>query len=142
MFCGIVVKAEGVKNITERVSVCVDVVNEAQRQNVEPALAVAVAWRESALTRDAVSSAGAVGPMQVMPRFWCKSKSCNYIEAGVRALKYYTKRYGEQGGLCAYLSGRPCQYGGETVSAYRSSVIMKAASYAELWRKVCDSDGC
>lgn len=139
-FCGIAAKTEAHTKVQSRAEVCVDVASEALHQGVDPVLAVAVAWRESAWTRGAVSKAGAVGPMQVIPRFWCKSKPCDYIEAGVRALKYYTEKHGEQGGLCAYLSGKPCQYGGGTVSAYRSSVIMKALKFNELFSKVCS--GC
>ena len=140
LFCGLLT-AE-MSSPLKRQSVCEDVMEEADRQGVEPLLAVAVAWRESALTRNAKSSAGAVGPMQVIPRFWCKSKPCDYIEAGVRALKYYTGRYGVQRGLCAYLTGKPCEYGGHTVSAYRSAVIMKASEFADLWSRVCDVEGC
>lgn len=139
-FCGAVVEKQTGRRHASRIDVCVDVATEAERQGVYPPLAVAVAWRESALTRNAVSSAGAVGPMQVIPRFWCRSKPCDHIEAGVRALRYYTKRYGDNGGLCAYFSGKPCIYGSQTVSAYRSAVIMLAAEFQLLYEDKCS--GC
>ena len=40
---------------------------EARRRRVDPALAVALAWQESGLQMDVVSSTGALGAMQVMP---------------------------------------------------------------------------
>ena len=40
---------------------------EAKRAGVDPALALALAWQESGFQQDIISSAGAVGVMQVMP---------------------------------------------------------------------------
>ena len=40
---------------------------EARRNHISPALVEAVAWRESGLRQDAVSSKGALGVMQLMP---------------------------------------------------------------------------
>lgn len=142
LFCGMIAKTESVTMTQHRQDVCVDVVNEALKQGVDPVLAAAVSWRESAFLRNVKSSAGAVGPMQVIPRFWCKSRPCDYIEAGVRALKYYTSRHGEQGGLCAYFSGKPCHRSTQQASSYRSSVIMLAAKFNELWTKSCTDTGC
>lgn len=140
-FCGIVAKTEARTAVQSRTQVCIDVAQEAEKQGVSPVLAVAVAWVESSLRRTARSKAGAVGPMQVLTRFWCKETPCDLIEAGVRALRTYTDMYGEQRGLCAYVSGRPCEASTERASAYRSAVIMKAAQYSELYHKVC-VDGC
>ena len=142
MYCGIIVKKNAHTMVQHRTQVCLDVANEATKQGVDPVLATAVAWRESAFLRKARSSAGAVGPMQVMPRFWCKSKKCDYIEAGVRALKYYTERYGEQPGLCAYFSGKTCSKSGVSASRYRSSVIMTAGSFHDLMELSCSETGC
>jgi hypothetical protein len=140
LFCGIVVKTESNTLHKSRTEVCEDIAHEAIAQNVDPVLAVAVGWTESAFIRDVRSHKGAVGPMQVIPRFWCKEKPCDYIEAGIRALKFYTRKYGEQRGLCAYVSGKPCERATESASAYRSSVIMTAAKFAELYRQSCE--GC
>ena len=136
-FCGIAAKTEAHTNVQSRAEVCVDVASEALHQGVDPLLAVAVAWRESAWTRSAVSKAGAVGPMQVIPRFWCKSKPCDYIEAGIRALKYYTERYGKHAGLCAYFSGRPCKKAKRSATRYRSSIIKRATKFSKLYSDSC-----
>ncbi len=142
LFCGIAVKKEANTLIEHRVKVCIDIVQEAEKQEVEPLLALSVAWRESAFLRNVKSSAGAVGPMQVLPRYWCKKgATCDYIEAGVRALRTFTDMYGEQRGLCAYFSGKPCERAGISASRYRSSIIMRAAKWSELWTIAC-AEGC
>lgn len=140
LFCGVIVKSESNTNNQDRVRVCVDVANEAARQGVDPVLAVAVSWRESAFIRSAKSSMGAVGPMQVMPQFWCKSKPCNHIEAGVRALRYYTERHGFEGGLCAYFSGKPCGLTGKSSRRYMRSVLRLRDRFSGLYLKSCG--GC
>ena len=43
------------------------IIAEAERAGVDPALALALAWQESGFQQDIVSSAGAIGVMQVMP---------------------------------------------------------------------------
>lgn len=43
------------------------IVAKAKRHDVNPALALAVAWQESGWQHDRVSSAGAIGAMQIMP---------------------------------------------------------------------------
>lgn len=136
---------EGVTHRRQREKVCVNVYMEAQRQGVEPLLAVAVAWTESAFISSARSSAGAVGPMQVLPRFWCpggKEKGCQLVKEGVRALKFYVKRYDHNGGLCAYFSGQPCSKAPPAASRYRSKVIDTALQLSVIAEEVCHMDGC
>lgn len=43
------------------------IVRQADRAGVDPHLALAVAWQESGWQMDVISSAGAIGPMQVLP---------------------------------------------------------------------------
>jgi soluble lytic murein transglycosylase-like protein len=45
------------------------IVDEAERQNIDPDLAVTVGWIENRFRPVGVSSAGALGPMQIMPRW-------------------------------------------------------------------------
>jgi len=126
--------------LDSRAAVCMDVVEEAERQGVDPMLAVSVAHVESGFRRGARSHAGAVGPMQVIPRFWCKSKPCNHIEAGVRALRTYTESHGEGEGLCRYVSGRACR-GSKTRRRYRDKVLRFKRSADNLFHLLC-TDGC
>ncbi len=122
--------------LDSRASVCMDVVEEAERQGVDPMLAVSVAHVESGFRRGAKSHAGAVGPMQVIPRFWCKSKPCNYIEAGVRALLTYTESHGEREGLCRYVSGRACK-GAKARRRYRNKVLRFKRSADQIYELLC-----
>lgn len=81
------------------------IVTEAQRFGVPPALALAVAWQESGWRQQVVSSAGAVGIMQLMPATaaWVGEAMLgtpvdihdptHNARAGVRLLAHYLQRY-------------------------------------------------
>lgn len=97
------------------VEVCQMVVDSADRADVEPALAVALAWHESRLQFGLTSPCGATGPMQVIARYWCADarggwevngehivEGCDLVEAGVRALAYHLARRPVGGALIAY----------------------------------------
>ena len=78
----------------EAYSVCEAVVIESERENVDPALAVALAHHESGLRRFAVSRVGALGPLQVIPRYYPKDMPRNtrgMIRAGLQILKFRLK---------------------------------------------------
>lgn len=124
------------KAISHKVEVCIEVSESAADHGVDAPLAVAVAHVESAFNRDALSSAGAVGPMQVMPRFWCSGDTCDYTDAGMRALKTYVSRHGVKDGLCAYFSGSKCR-GSKARNRYRQKVLSFYKSSANIWSKEC-----
>lgn len=81
------------------------IVTEAQRFGVPPAFALAVAWQESGWRQEVVSSAGAVGVMQLMPATaaWVgeamlgtpvdSDDATHNVRAGVRLLAHYLQRY-------------------------------------------------
>jgi hypothetical protein len=140
VFCANIANTQAHTGQASRAQVCEEIAAEAIAQDVNPVLAVAVAWRESAFTRSAVSSAGAVGPLQVMPRFWCKSKPCDYIEAGIRALKHYTEKHGLNDGLCAYASGRRCRLAGKQSRRYLRDVRRLFDKFSSFYLEACD--GC
>lgn len=78
---------------------CAEVAIRAPWHGVPPAVAVRQAWAESRFRRDVVSHRGAVGPLQVIPRYWCAnyskiSNSCDTVGAGLRALAYYRRTAG------------------------------------------------
>lgn len=69
--------------------------------NISPYLVVAVIHRESNFDPRAVSSVGAVGLMQVMPRVWNlspeKLAEIDYnVEHGTRILRHYIDKHGSQ----------------------------------------------
>ena len=96
------------------------IVAEAERQGVPPAFALAVAWQESGWQQAVVSSAGAIGVMQLMPDTaeWIAEsmlgrpvnpRDINHnVTAGVRLLKHYLDRYDGNRALvlAAYYQGQ------------------------------------
>lgn len=104
-----------------RALTCAEVSLKAWQHEVPVGLAVAVAYHESRLDHEALSSAGAIGPMQVIPRYWPGDP----VEAGMRALRYYVRKHGPDEGLARYNAGnRP----GPKARAYARKVI-------RLWRR-------
>lgn len=70
--------------------VCEQVSAAAYKAGVDEPLALAVAVEETRLQHRPHKTSGARGPMQVIPKYWCPKKGkCDYVEAGVDALKYY-----------------------------------------------------
>ncbi|MEO7296598.1 MAG: LysM peptidoglycan-binding domain-containing protein [Candidatus Limnocylindria bacterium] len=96
------------------------IVEEADRSGVPAAFALAVAWQESGWQQAVVSSAGAVGVMQLMPDTadWIgevmlgsavnSSDTRSNVRAGVRLLAHYLDRYdGDRDRvLAAYYQGQ------------------------------------
>jgi N-acetylmuramoyl-L-alanine amidase len=93
---------------------------EARRQGVPPTFAMAVAWQESGWQPGIVSSAGAIGVMQLLPATadWVAatmlgqrvnlSDAHSNVRAGVRLLKHYLQRYHHSRSLAlaAYYQGQ------------------------------------
>ena len=94
----------------DRMQTCRAVAAAAIDGGIEPATLVAVAYVESGMKRNAVSKAGAVGPLQVLPKYFCpKRGACDHIAAGVRAFKAWrsrSKTLSET--LCKYNAGFKC----------------------------------
>ncbi|MEP7081742.1 MAG: LysM peptidoglycan-binding domain-containing protein [Chloroflexota bacterium] len=96
------------------------IAEEATAAGVPVALALAVAWQESGWRQDVVSSAGAVGVMQLMPgtaqwvgqamlgRTVNINDARDNVHAGVRLLAHYVNRYGGNRDLvlAAYYQGQ------------------------------------
>ena len=55
----------------EKIGVCLDVARAAEDEELPVALVVSVAYEESKFTMDLQSKAGAVGPLQIIPRYHC-----------------------------------------------------------------------
>ena len=97
-----------------------DIISDAcSRYSVSAPLVYAVIYAESGFQADAVSAAGAVGLMQLMPATarWCAEKTgAEYSEAqlaepsynvelGVYYLSYLLKRFDERDAVAAYNAG-------------------------------------
>ena len=114
---------------------------EADRFAVPRGFALAVAWHESGWQQSVVSSAGAVGVMQLLPATgdWVSQSmlgepvnihdTASNVRAGVRLLRHYLDRYGgdRQLALAAYFQGQSGldQYGIYEVSRpYIDSILV------------------
>jgi hypothetical protein len=98
--------------------VCLDVVQEAESQQVEVPVMVALAWSESRFQTDKVSTAGAFGPLQVT-KFWCPGNCKDPVEAGVRAMRTLKKMKGNtELALCHYACGNICYPTGKKYAKY------------------------
>jgi hypothetical protein len=85
---------------------CEHVAASAVAWGVPPELAVALAWHESRLSPGAVSRAGAVGPLQVMPRLG--RRAVEPAGAGVEELARLLGRHRVGRALCHYNAGLVC----------------------------------
>ncbi len=77
--------------------ICVEIAEKAIAQDVNPAVAVALAYSESRFKENAKSKVGAVGPMQVIPKWTCpnrRRRGCDLVQAGVDTLKDHLLTYG------------------------------------------------
>jgi LysM repeat protein len=106
--------------VAERDAVRQVIVEEASHHGVPVAFALAVAWQESGWQQHAVSSAGAIGVMQLMPATaeWVGSAMLGHpvqiddtrhnVRAGVRLLAHYLARYAGNRDLvlAAYYQGQ------------------------------------
>jgi len=117
------------------------IVSEARRAGVAPALALAVGWQESGWRQGVVSSAGAIGVMQLLPATaaWVADtmlharvdihRARSNVRAGVALLKHYLLRYrGDRRlALAAYYQGQRAvdRYGIFSVSRpYIASILL------------------
>jgi len=87
---------------------CDRVVSVAQDYDVPPALAAALTWHESRLDAGAVSSAGARGVLQVMPRN-LRVHGPDPLVAGVVVLQRWMRRSSNvTQAICRYQAGYRC----------------------------------
>ena len=112
----------------KRLPVCMRVATAAHDANLNVGLVVSLAWEESGFTERSVSSAGAIGPFQVLPRYFCPSgrrAGCDLYKAGIDAILGWNRRYPKVADtLCHYNSGNRCykssrNYAGRIISRYR-----------------------
>lgn len=125
-----------------RMDTCLSLADEADRQSVPVPLVLAVAWVESKFYDKAVSSAGAIGPMQILPQFHCPGKreeGCDLIARGVEALRKYLSKYSTvEKALCHYNAGNVCGKTGKRyakrVRVLRYKLDVASATLASLER--------
>jgi soluble lytic murein transglycosylase-like protein len=89
----------------DRLGTCHDIRAEARAQGVPVPVVLSVAWVESRFNAEAVSRAGAVGPLQVLPRYYPGPP----IAEGVAKLRrLYVKKGSWELAWCHYNAGNVC----------------------------------
>ncbi len=107
---------------------CVELGLEAAASGFDPMLMVSIAHTESRFNKRAVSKAGAVGIMQVLPKYFCPKKGkCDYTKAGLTAWERWSKGRTKKEALCRYNSGRKCS--DSKRARYYSRVVLR-----KYWR--------
>lgn len=71
---------------------CIEIAERAREHDLDPLELIALSWVESRHTPKLTSSAGAVGPLQVMLKYWRRDGDRDHITAGLRAWTYYRAR--------------------------------------------------
>ena len=123
--------------------VCTEVAISAAMQGEEPCMAYAIASNESRCRKGLVSSAGARGPLQVIPKWSCpggKAEGCDYIQAGLSALKYWKKQFKHPRKYLAHYNAGwtigPRAHGYAAAVLRRQRRCQRAVlSYMPLWNK-------
>lgn len=72
--------------------VCQEVARRAQNRGLDPLEVIAVSYVETRHNRKLVSSAGAVGPLQALPKYWARKGDRDHITAGLRAWAYFRRK--------------------------------------------------
>jgi len=127
--------------VTEvRVDTCHAIVAEARAQGLPPHIALAVAYVESRYSPDAVSPAGAVGPLQILPKWHCPGRTadgCDLIAEGVRLLHRNRYRWGDWPRVwCHYQAGNRCTERGQRYAdkvQLRADALRVMAMALGLW---------
>ena len=119
------------------------VYKESKKNNIDPTLLMALIYVESGWTRTIVSSAGACGLTQVLPKYTgkrnriikLKKHSCRDLKdprksiiIGAKILSWWVNKYGEGNvvtGLCGYSSGFRCK-----INSKRKRPLKQGISYA------------
>jgi len=96
----------------DRLGACVQVANAAEEMGVSQSLVVSLGFEESRFDETVKSSAGAVGVLQILPKYGCprgRIKNCDLIRSGVATLRRWLKRYKTpREALCHYNAGNTC----------------------------------
>ena len=98
------------KNLPPRMKTCVTLASKAEDYGLSIPEVVAIGYYESKFSMTAVSSAGAIGPLQILPRYFCpkrRARGCDVIAAGLKAVKKFKNAYGDSY-QCHYNAGRVC----------------------------------
>jgi len=130
----------------DRLVHCERVVEVAHEWNIDPAMLASVAWHESRFNPKAVSRSGAVGVLQILPRWWCGGQVCDHTYVGGRAFTRWRERAARKHRkrldywtLAHYNGGnRP----GPRSFRYAEKVLNTARRLLRRLKRACNVPGC
>lgn len=73
---------------------CTRVAQRAHEQETDIYEAISISWKESYHRSQMIGGAGERGPLQAIPKYWARSHDQDYIDAGLRAWRFYRSRSG------------------------------------------------
>ena len=117
------------EKLYSRADNCEELWHLSEEQGLDPLLMLAISHTESRFNKKAKSRAGAMGMMQVLPRYFCPKKGpCDYTAAGFKAWKAWSKKRGNKKrsikeALCRYNSGQPCSKSPR--ASYYAKVVLR-----------------
>lgn len=107
--------------------VCQEVGLRADKRGLDPLEVIAVSYVETRHNKKLVSSAGAVGPLQALPRYWARKGDRDHITAGLRAWAYYrSKSANIQEAAGKYNGGGESSHYAVHVATHYKSLLMVA----------------
>ena len=121
-------KLSGVDATLENRIVCSAVINASKENEIKPIRGLSVTWAESRMTSQLKpTKSRCIGPLQIKIKYWCKGKSlnnCEPINDGVKALKYYIKRFKPiRKAYCFYNDARKPECKKNYMSVYVKKVV-------------------
>ena len=125
-FCNEIYKEiSGKEPREENVLVCSLLIEDAKKQDLDVNITLATAWEESRFTQQFnPTKYDCIGPLQIKYKYWCPNKKgritatkddgqlnmCDPYHHGVRALKYYIKKFKPlEKALCYYNNSKKCR---------------------------------
>lgn len=74
---------------SNKIKTCQIVAHRAQRDNLDAIELITLSFIETRHTNHLTSKKGAKGALQALPRYWSRPTDKDFIDAGLRAWKYY-----------------------------------------------------
>ena len=134
-------KLSGHDYTEEGVAVCSLLIEDAKQQNLNISITLATAWEESRFTQQAKPTRfKCFGPLQIKYQYWCPNRkgkitvtkadgliaNCDPYSHGVRALKYYIKKFKPlTKALCYYNNSKKCK------KTYKSGYVKGVLKHLE-----------
>jgi soluble lytic murein transglycosylase-like protein len=123
-----------------RLNTCIEVAESAEEHRVPVELALAVAYHESRFS-NVTSHAGAMGPMQIIPKWHCprgRREGCSLIDDGVKTLRRYLRKYKRKKRALAHWNGG--NHPGRLARGFARKVLKTYRRLVYFCRKSIDSD--